>query len=169
MKKLYLGVMMLLFVALATTVFAFGPRGGNVGGGYCAGAALMGANKDFGPNMATHLGLSKEQLDKMWQARETFRKSTEQLRYELFQKRAELSKLYSDPSADEALIQAKQRELNALRQNLNDKMAQFRLEQRKILTPEQLKKLNEFQPGRRGYGPMMNVPCPAGENCTVGQ
>jgi Spy/CpxP family protein refolding chaperone len=72
----------------------------------------------------------------------------------LFQKRIEARKLFTDPSAKDETILAKQKDLNAIQQQLRDKMVQFKLEERKILTPEQLKKLGEFGPGAgRGRGP----------------
>ncbi|MCX8022238.1 MAG: Spy/CpxP family protein refolding chaperone [Syntrophorhabdaceae bacterium] len=173
MKKLYVGIMVVLFVALTTTVFAFGPKSGFGKGVNCPYGPIQyggpGLNPGFGPGVAAGLGLTKEQSEKMWQAREAFRKETENLRYELFQKRAELNKLYADPNADETTIRAKQNEVNSLRQNLQDKMAQFRLEQRKILTPEQLKKLNELQAGGRGPGFRRCTPCEGESNCIPGK
>jgi len=47
----------------------------------------------------------------------------------------------------------KQKELNALKLKLQDRRAQMRVEQREVLTPEQLNKLNQFRPGP-GYGMM---------------
>jgi Spy/CpxP family protein refolding chaperone len=146
MKRWYVSMLVVLLVALATTVFAFGPRGGyraSGGQGPCLGGPM-------GPG--ANLNLSKEQADKMWQIKEKFHNDTQALRYELFQKRFELKTLYADPKADDATILAKQKELNSLQQKLFDKMAQLKLEQRKILTPEQLKTLSETY-GGRGLGP----------------
>jgi Spy/CpxP family protein refolding chaperone len=84
--------------------------------------------------------------------REKHRNDTQSLRYEMFQKRFELRKLYADPKVDEALLLAKQKELNAVQQKLDDKRAQLRLDERKVLTPDQVKKLNETTAGL-GYGP----------------
>jgi len=139
MKRWHVGIMVVLFLALTTTVFAFGGRGGQ-GAGFGSPMA-----------MAANLNLSKEQSEKMWQIKEKFHNDTQKIRYELFQKRIEMKSLYADPKADEATLLAKQKELNALRQGMQDKMIQMRLEQRKILTPEQIKKLNETSYGP-GYG-----------------
>ncbi len=130
MKKLSGVIVAVLFVALATTAFAVGPAG-------------------FGPKgYGRGIDLSKEQTDKMWQIREKFASDTSSLRYELFQKRGELRALYSDPKASDAAIMAKEKEVNTLRQKMHDRMVRFKLEQRKVYTPEQLQKLADS-----GYGP----------------
>ncbi len=91
------------------------------------------------------------------------------MRYELFQKKNELRSLYTNPAAEDAAILAKQKEVNALRTKLQDKMVQFKLDQRKILTPEQLKQLNESGRGfgtrgfgRKGFGRKGSGPGPCG-------
>ncbi|RPJ56358.1 MAG: periplasmic heavy metal sensor [Dehalococcoidia bacterium] len=143
MKRWYAGIMVVLFVALTTTVFAFGPKGAGSG---CGGQGMgMGHGAGY-----ANLNLTQEQQDKMWQAREKFRNDTSATRYEMFKKRAELKNLYADPNATDAAILAKQKEANALRQTMQDKMVQFKLAQRKILTPEQIKKISES-----GHGPGM--------------
>jgi Spy/CpxP family protein refolding chaperone len=159
MKKWHVGMMAALFVALATTLFAFGPGGG--GPGFGGGQGSWGGPGAMGQGFGGHsflanLNLSKEQMEKMWQLKEKFHNETQPLRYQMFQKRFELRKLFSDPTADEATLAAKQKELSGLRLQLQDKMAQMRLEGRKILTPEQIKKLGEAPMGQgfggRGYG-----------------
>lgn len=156
MKKMHVGMLVVLFMALAATVFAFGPGQGPAGYGGGGGPGLhRGGAMGYGPGPS--LNLSKEQTDKMWQLKEKQRNETSAMRYELFQKKNELRSLYTSPSADDATILAKQKEVNALRTKLQDKMAQFKLDERKILTPEQLKQLNEsgrgFGFGRKGFGP----------------
>jgi Spy/CpxP family protein refolding chaperone len=151
-KRWYVGIMVVLFLAFTTTLFAFGNRGGYGTGGFGPGACLGGGSYGggFGGPMgiAANLNLSKEQTEKMWQLKERFHNDTQKLRFELFQKRIELKDLYADPKTDEATLIAKQKDLNALRQNMQDKMSQIRIEQRKILTPDQIKKLSETS-----YGP----------------
>jgi Spy/CpxP family protein refolding chaperone len=101
--------------------------------------------------------LSKDQQDKMWQLREKFNSDTSALRYEMFQKRNELKTLFADPKATDAAILAKEKEVNALRQKMHDRMVRFKLDQRKIYTPEQLKQISQrggcgFGQGPRGGG-----------------
>ena len=132
MKKVLGIIMVVVFLAVATAALAIGPgSGGGFGGG----------PKGYGIN------LSKEQTNKMWQLKEKFNSDTSSLRYELFQKRGDLRTLYADPKATDGAILAKEKEVNALRQKMHDKMVQFKLEQRKIYTPDQLKTLAD-----RGYG-----------------
>ncbi len=143
-KSVLIGMMIVMFLALATTVFAVGPRGG--GGPHYGDLCRM----------HSELNLTKEQSERLWQIRERFNADTEKLRYEIFQKGLELRSLYRDPKADKATILNKQKELNALRNKLDDRRAQMRVEQREVLTPEQLDKLSQFRTGpgygRMGYG-----------------
>ncbi|OPY78408.1 MAG: zinc resistance protein [Syntrophorhabdus sp. PtaU1.Bin058] len=155
MKKIHVGMLVVLFVALAATVFAFGPGSGPAGYGGAGGPGLTRSGYGYGPGL--NLNLSKEQADKLWQLKEKHRNETSAMRYELFQKQNELRTLYANPGADDATILARQKEVNALRTKLQDKAVQFKLDERKILTPEQLKQINEYGRGRgfsrRGYGP----------------
>lgn len=135
MKKVLGVIVAVLFIALTSTVFAVGP------GGFGGGPRGGGAGVD----------LSKEQTDKMWQLREKFNSETSSLRYEMFQKRNELRTLYADPKAADTAILAKEKEVDTLRQKMHDKMIRFKLDQRKIYTPDQLKKLADTGYGR-GFG-----------------
>ncbi len=91
--------------------------------------------------------------------RDRFYNETRDLRYDMAQKRLEMRKLFMDPKTDDATLLAKQKEMSALRQKLQDKMAQMMIEGRKILTPEQLQKLDRMGmgPGGMGFG-MMDGP-----------
>jgi len=164
MKKMYVGMLAALLIAITTTVFAFGP-GAGMGSGKTGGPGLVrGAAAGYGPGLS--INLSKEQMDKMWQMKEKQRNETSAMRYELFQKKNELRSLYTNPTADDAAILAKQKEVNALRTKLQDKAVQFKLEQRKVLTPEQLKQLNEsgrgFSFGKKSFGRKGFRPGPCG-------
>lgn len=133
MKK-FLGVVVAVFlVAFATSVFAFGPGGG------------------FGQG-PRGIDLSKDQQDKMWQLKEKLNTDTSALRYEMFQRRNELKALWTDPKATDAAILAKEKEVNTLRQKMHDRMVRFKLDQRKIYTPEQLKQFaDRGGPGAGGH------------------
>lgn len=104
----------------------------------------------FGPHLYSNL--SKEQAEKLWQIREKFRNETESLRKEIFLKRLELRQLYSDPNATEEQIRSKQKELISLQERLSEKISEQRIEERKILTPDQLKRMGEIPMGAPGYG-----------------
>jgi Spy/CpxP family protein refolding chaperone len=159
MKKMYVVLTAVIFVALAATAFAFGPGAGPMMGkgyGIHEGGEMGPGYMGRGPK----LDLSSEQLTAMKQLREKFRIDTEALRNDLIQKQIELKKVYTDSKASDAAILAKQKEVDALKQKMRDKMVQLKLEQRKIFTPEQLTKLSEstqaFGNGRgrgKGFGP----------------
>jgi Spy/CpxP family protein refolding chaperone len=160
MKKVYVVLAAVIFVALAATAFAFGPGAGSMMG---KGGYGVHRGGEMGPGFMGHgpkLDLSTEQLAAMKQIREKYRVDTETVRNDFIQRQVELRTVYADPKASDASILAKQKEVNALRQKMQDKMVQLRLEQRKIFTPEQLTKMSEgaqnFGNGRgrgRGFGP----------------
>jgi Spy/CpxP family protein refolding chaperone len=144
-------VLLVFAVSSYAQGLGFGGRGDGFGCGRGPGFG-HGAHGGFGFRMAQELNLSKEQMDKMWNVQHKYAGEMRELRYDLFQKRIEAKNLYTDPKADEATILAKQKEMSSLKQQLQDKVAQMRLEQRRILTPEQLKKLGELRPGHPHHG-----------------
>jgi Spy/CpxP family protein refolding chaperone len=114
------------------------------------GPGTFGGNR-IGPLMgpgsmdcSAKLNLAKEQMEKIWQMNEQFYNDTRAMRYDLFQKQMELKTVYSDPKADDTAILAKQKEVGAAKQKIDEKMIQFNLAQRKVLTLEQLKRLGEI-------------------------
>jgi Spy/CpxP family protein refolding chaperone len=159
MKKVYVVLTAVIFVALAATAFAFGPGAGSMMG---KGGYGIHRGGEMGPGLMGHgprLDLSTEQLTAMKQIRDKFRIDTEAQRNEFIQKQMELRTVYADPKASDTAILAKQKEVDTLKQKMQDKMVQLRLEQRKIFTPEQLTKLSEatkaFANGKgrgRGFG-----------------
>jgi Spy/CpxP family protein refolding chaperone len=100
--------------------------------------------------MAKHLQLSDEQLAKMKELKARYAGETRDLKYSLAAKRLEMRKLFTDPKTSDATLAAKQKELNSLRMQLMEKRGQMRLEWRKILTPEQLAKLDRMPHKHRG-------------------
>jgi Spy/CpxP family protein refolding chaperone len=158
MKKLFVVMIAVFFVALATVVFAAPPDQAPP----AMTPAIHPDSEGFrGPRggeplhhgFPSYLQLSKEQMDKMHELRTRSYKETRDTRYELAQKRLEMLKLSTDPKTNDALLLAKEKELNALRLKLMDKMAEMKIEGRKILTPEQIQKLDPFfMRGRNNYG-----------------
>jgi Spy/CpxP family protein refolding chaperone len=116
-------------------------------------AAYGPAREKF--SLAKYLNLSPEQKEKMKESRSSYKSETRDLRYDLAAKRLEMRKLFTDPKTDEATLLAKQKELNSLRQQLLEKKSQMKIEWRKILTPEQITKLDNIPHGwgakGRGY------------------
>lgn len=162
MKKLYTGMLVVLFVAFAVSVFAFGPpfaEGRPPFAGVSAGfrgptnfPGPFGPGASAGFDGANYLNLSKEQIDKMQELRGRYYTETRDLRYELSQKQLEMRKFFTDPKAEDAAILAKQKELSSLRQKMIDKAAQIPVEMRKVLTPEQLQRLDQLPAARFGMG-----------------
>jgi Spy/CpxP family protein refolding chaperone len=101
-----------------------------------------GSHKGF--SFKKYLDLSDEQLAKMKELRNSFRTDTRELKYSLAIKRLEMRKLYTDPKTDDATLLAKYKEISKLRQQLSDKKAGMKIEWRKILTPEQIAKLDRI-------------------------
>jgi len=113
-----------------------------------------GMGRGHGPGgWAAGLDLSAEQNQKMQALRESHFKETIPLRNEIMSKRLELRTLWVQTNPDQEKILAKQKEVNALMGQFQEKATKHRLEMRQILTPEQQAKLGAF-PGRHGgFGP----------------
>ncbi len=117
-----------------------------------------GFRSGYGPGMdewhghGSYLGLTRDQITKMRDVWARFYLDTRNLRYDLMQKRLEMKRLFTDPKADAAALQAKQRELSAIRQKLMDRRAQAIIEWRSLLTPQQIQKLDILSMAHRGMG-----------------
>jgi Spy/CpxP family protein refolding chaperone len=55
-----------------------------------------------------------------------------------------MRKLFTDPKTDDETLLAKQKEISELRHQLSDKKDAMKIEWRKILTPEQIAKLDKI-------------------------
>ena len=127
---------------------------------YRKSAASAPEQKKF--RLSQYLDLSNEQMEKVKELRSRFYAETKDLRSDMAIKRLEMKKLFTDPKTDDGALIAKQKELSALRQQMSDKITQMMIEGRKILTPEQLMKLDRLPmgaawlmgPGMRSHGMM---------------
>ncbi len=143
MKRIILiSVGLLVAAAIATTAMAFGP-GRGPGYGPCG-------RGDFGGPAG--LDLTADQKAKFIELRANRFKEIEPLRDQMFTKRDELRKLWLEPNPDQVKIVAAQKAMNALRDQIQDKMTAFRLSALKVLTPEQQEKIRSFA-SSRGFGP----------------
>jgi Spy/CpxP family protein refolding chaperone len=138
-KKKIVVVMMAAILATAglATAQDWG-KGHEMGMGYGPHA---GGARSAGSGLWKALNLTPEQMQKMQALRESFLKEKIPFRNELMLKRMELRGLWMQTNFDEAKILARQKEINALRAQLGEKVTKNRLEIRKILTPEQQAKL----------------------------
>ena len=156
MKRIgFVMLLSVLIVGVATAAFSWGggPGGHGRGPGYgpCAGgdmAALSGLN------------LTAAQTEKISTMRDSFRREIKPLQDKMFSKRGDLRLLWLEKSPDQQKILAAQKELRAVRGELQDKMTAHHLAVLKVLTPEQQTKLRSHM-GRgmgRGHGMGMG-PC----------
>ena len=145
MKKTVIALGLAVVVALgATYVFAGGPGFGPGKGSRNCGGGCRVAN------------LTSEQQTKIQEVRQQHHNEVAPLRDKMVSLREELRTLWSDPKADPKVIQAKTKEMNNLRDQMQDKMVEFRLETRNLLTPDQIQAMGagcEQCPGHgRGQG-----------------
>jgi Spy/CpxP family protein refolding chaperone len=131
MKKAFIIIVAIVIsVAAAVSAYAVQPNEG------------PGSHKGF--CFKKYLNLSDEQLARMKELRITFHNDTRDLKYNLAIKRLEMRKLFTDPKTDDATLLAKHKEISKLRLQLSDKKAAMKIEWRKILTPEQIAKLDRM-------------------------
>ena len=125
------------------------------GSGFGAGPMMMGGgyHYGYGPGMGFWSTLTDEQRQKIEELRSKFLSETAEIRGKLQAKSIELRNLWTDPEASEEEILAKSAEVKDLRDQLYEISLKCRLEIRKLLTPEQLKRIGFGFGGRRGFGP----------------
>lgn len=130
-------------IALAAVVAspAMAYRGMRVGYGYGPGnVADISAARD--------LNLTVEQTAKINDLREAHLKDIKPLQDQMYNKNSELRSLWLAATPDQEKILALQKEAQGLRDQLTDKFTSYRLEARKVLTPEQLTKVQAYGTGR---------------------
>jgi protein CpxP len=95
-------------------------------------------------NCAGGLGaanLTSEQQTKLQELRQKRYNEAAPFRDKMFSLRQEIRTLWRDPKADPKVIQSKTKEMSDLRDQMQDKMVQFRLDARNLLTPDQIQAL----------------------------
>ena len=85
--------------------------------------------KGMGPGMKN---LTPEEAGKIFDLKEKLHADTAALRKQMMVKHAELAALWAAEKPEESAIQAKQKELNALRDQMQEKMTAFQFEAKKI-------------------------------------
>ena len=117
MKATKMSLVMILALALSLSLASSSwarPRKGGWGGGPAA------------------MNLTPDQAGKLFDLKHKFMNDTAEVRKQIVIKRAELAALWKAEKPDEKAIVAKQKELNALRGQMQEKSVAFRLEARKI-------------------------------------
>ena len=92
-------------------------------------AQPMGKGMGPGPGM---MNLTPDQAGKIFDLMEKMQDDTAGLRKQMMVKHAELAALWKAGGAEQNAIEAKQKELNALRDQMQEKTAAYRLEAKKI-------------------------------------
>jgi Spy/CpxP family protein refolding chaperone len=103
----------------------------------------MGCPKGDGamhPTMISDLNLTPEQTEKVQSLTESFHKDIAPLQNRKFQCRTELKLLWMQEKPDVEKIKAKQKELHDIKGQIMEKVMDYRLSFRSILTHEQLSK-----------------------------
>jgi zinc resistance-associated protein len=85
-----------------------------------------------GPHGMGMMNLTPEQAGQMFDLKQKFMNDTAALRKQMVMKRAEMAALWRVETPDQAQIRAKQKELGALRDQMQEKAMAFRLECKKI-------------------------------------
>jgi Spy/CpxP family protein refolding chaperone len=151
MKKLtFLLTAIGLSILLSAPVSAFGPREGRgTSDGYKKtddrGSAIRGLNR---------LNLSEDQNAKIDALHLAHQQDIRPIREKMADKSVELRRLWLQTDPDRNKITAKQKEVRALRDQLEDKKTAYRFEVNKVLTAEQKEKLAAYGGNKKtGYGP----------------
>ena len=128
---------LVLGLGFATMSWA-GPRG--MGGGGCdMGPGMgMGGGCGMGPGMGKGHGcgmmgiqMTPDQAAKAFDLRQKFMNDTADMRKQMMVKQAELGELWRAKDPDKAKVTAKQKEISALRDQLQEKGTAFKLDMRK--------------------------------------
>jgi Spy/CpxP family protein refolding chaperone len=151
MKKL---MTVVAVIALAAVVASPAMAYRGMGGGYGYGPGNVA---DIGA--ARGLDLTAEQTAKINAMREAHLKDIKPLQDQMYSKSGELRNLWLAVTPDREKILALQKEAQVLRDQMTDKRTTYRLEVRKVLTPEQQAKVQAYGTGRgmarMGGGPGM--------------
>jgi Spy/CpxP family protein refolding chaperone len=149
MKKTFIiGLSLTLAMALmATVALAQGPGNGR---GYGPG---MGYGGGYGYQAIPNL--TAEQSAKMQALQQAHLAKIGPLQRALLSKRLELRSLYLAPNPDQATVLAKQKEMLSLQAQMQEEATKYRLEVRKVLTPEQQAQFGAFYGPGMGMGPGM--------------
>jgi zinc resistance-associated protein len=137
-SKISLVAMLALAMTLGLAASSWARPGGGMGGGM--GCGMMGA-----------MNLTPDQAGKFFDLKEKFKNDTAATRKQMMVKHAELAALWKAEKPDQAAITAKQKEINALRDQMQEKRTAFQLEARKI-SPELARGFGPGMGGGMGHG-----------------
>lgn len=150
MKKISMTVLAVMIgFAMVASVLAYGSeRGMGPKGGPCGDGGFFGDERG--------LNLTSEQHAQIDQLRLAHKKEIKPLMDQMYIKHGDLRQLWLEKEPNQEKIIALQKEIQGLRDKLQDKMTTYRFAVLKILTPEQKAKLTSKWGGRhfgRDFGP----------------
>jgi Spy/CpxP family protein refolding chaperone len=96
------------------------------------GLSLGSVDAAWAQGRGLNANLTPEQSAQLFDLRQQFRNDTAGLRQQMMVKRTELAALWQSPTPDKNQIQAKQQEINALRDQLQAKRTAFQLQNQQI-------------------------------------
>jgi len=152
-------IILLIVIAIALPVLGhgFGQERGN--GMMQGGFGGRGSGGYCYDNDNTNL--TAEQSKEIKALRDKYLEKITPLRSELFAKRSELQLLWNKENPDRDLIKAKEVEIDAIHDQLRDKMTDYRLEANKLIPSDQrsgfrggFMGMNNFRHGGTGMGGM---------------
>ena len=143
MKKILLITIIaaLLVGTLSLAALAFGP-GRGPGQGQAGGYGLYNNS----------LNLTADQQQKILAIQQDFQRDTQPLRFELQKKHLELRQLWTAKPLNQSAIEAKNKEVIAIKVQLVTKAQAMFDKIKSILTPEQQKQLGDFANFGPGFG-----------------
>ena len=148
-SKISLAVVLALALTLGLAASSWArPGGGGMGGG--KGCGMMGA-----------MNLSPDQAGKFFDLKEKFRNDTAAARKQMMVKHAELAALKKAEKPDQAAIDAKQKEIKALWDQMKEKRTAFQAEAGKI-SPELAKGFGRGMGRGMGHGKGRGMGGPGG-------
>jgi zinc resistance-associated protein len=121
-------LLLIMTLAFSLGIASFAWAGPGMSGGCGMGPGMMGPGMGHGMGM---MNLTPEQAGKAFDARLKFMNDTAELRRQMLVKRADLRELWQAKEPDKAKIEAKQKEINTVRDQLQEKATAFKLEMRK--------------------------------------
>jgi Spy/CpxP family protein refolding chaperone len=127
-------LLLILTLVLSLGIASLAWAGPDMGGG-CGMGPGKGGGCGMGSGMMGHgmclMNLTPEQAGQAFDMRQKFMNDTAGLRKQMLVQRAELRELWKAKDPDKAKIEAKQKEMNAVRDQLQAKATAFKLEMRK--------------------------------------
>ncbi len=145
-KKILIVSVMLVFATVGLVLAGQHGRGGCDGQNWKMDSAMM-----------SDLNLTPEQTEKVRSQMESLHADMAPLRNQKFQCKTELKLLWMQMKPDVEKIKAKQKQLHDLKWQVMEKVTDYRVSLRNVLTPEQLSRYliqtSDRQYGPRGKGP----------------